>query len=169
VCNALRTSRCDRCARNRRRDRGSPGRPRAKPRQIQLVAITGRSGYGMATDAVIGLLQGVDEAKCGLHGTRFHAVLNRYQADPPRMGTRPCVLLSRFCMGGNGAAQAQYRRPTSPATVLRVWPPSRCAYGMPSSPLRPAWLTPLELIERLAVLIPPPRRRRHRCYGVGGA
>ena len=27
-------------------------------------------------------------------------------------------------------------------------------------------LTPLELIERLAVLIRPPRRHRHRCYGV---
>jgi hypothetical protein len=27
-------------------------------------------------------------------------------------------------------------------------------------------LTPLELIERLAALIPPPRRHRHRCYGV---
>jgi hypothetical protein len=27
-------------------------------------------------------------------------------------------------------------------------------------------LTPLELIERLAVLIPPPRRHRHRDYGV---
>ena len=27
-------------------------------------------------------------------------------------------------------------------------------------------LTPLELIERLAALIPPPRRHRHRYYGV---
>jgi hypothetical protein len=27
-------------------------------------------------------------------------------------------------------------------------------------------LTPLELIERLAALIPPPRRHRHRCCGV---
>jgi len=27
-------------------------------------------------------------------------------------------------------------------------------------------LTPLELIERIAQLVPPPRTHRHRCYGV---
>ena len=30
-------------------------------------------------------------------------------------------------------------------------------------------LTPLELIERLVALIPPPRRHRHRCFGVVAA
>ena len=60
----------------------------------------------------------------------------------PAMGSSMGLVfcLSWFCMGGNGATQAQYRKPTSPATVLRVWPPSRCPRAMLSSPLRPACL-----------------------------
>jgi hypothetical protein len=42
------------------------------------------------------------------------------------------------------------------------WP--RCGAGAIAAAA--GVLTPLELIERLAALIPPPRRHRHRDYGV---
>ena len=49
----------------------------------------------------------------------------------------------------------------------------RCAkqYSEPSSDKRGAWVdelrfTPLELIDRIAALVPPPRTHRHRYFGV---
>ena len=77
-----------------------------------------------------------------------------------RYVARPPFVLDRLRKEGS---ELIYRCAKQHSVPGSVHPNKRSAKGKAADELH---LTPLELIERLAALVPPPRAHRHRFYGV---